>query len=131
MIDNPSLSPKLIQQPSGAWIKKVSRITSFQAWLVANSPTDTFLLANVPPVSAIFEYETDPPTSGIARMVSSLPTILSWKAYVEAGISKTITAKGSGTSVRVEGNSGKRRPVMLSGTANARGTKWLSDNGLI
>jgi len=46
-------------------------------------------------------------------MVSSLPTILGWKGLLEAGISKTITAKGSGTSVRVEGNSGKRRPVMF------------------
>lgn len=130
MIDTPSLSPKLIG-PGGAWIKKASRITSFQAWLVAKSPTQTFLLANVPPISVICEYETDPPTFGPARMVSSLPTILSYKAYAEAGISKTITAHGSGKSVRVEGNSGKRRPVMSGGTAGARGQKWLSDNGLI
>jgi hypothetical protein len=132
MIDNPILSAKLIL-PSGGWIKKVSRINSFQAWLVAQAPTETFFLANVPPFSTVFEYETDPPSFGqiAARLVHSRPDITSYKAYAEAGISKTINAKGSGRSVRVTAHAGGRVPKMSGRTANARGNEWLKSKQLI
>jgi len=127
MIDAPLLSAKLIL--NGAWIKKITRITSFQAWLIAKTPTSTFQLAFVPPVSAVCEYETDPPNFGVARMVSSRPSILRWIAYVEAGISKTVGAR-SGPSVRVAPGRGGT-PVMLGETAGTRGQNWLATNKLI
>jgi hypothetical protein len=131
MWDQPTVLTRM-RLKDGSFIKRAEHVVSFQAWLVARTPSTTHVLAHVPAFSLVYWLETDPNWSSKGKLSIDTPGY-NYEYYAEKGITKRVNKKASRQSPNLQpalGNGG-RTPVMAGVNAGERSNKWLRDNNLI
>lgn len=128
MADNPSFGARK-QLKSGAWITVAEHILAFHTWLVAKSPSQVHVLANVGPFSLIFRMTCQPSSNLLT--IGNPP--FSFNFYGQQGIARRVNRFGRGAPAGVRGQAGRgsTHPVLQGQTANERGRQWLRTNNLL